>query len=886
MSPVGEGGSGVIALDRTLVVRSWDAWIARVTGIPAVAAIGRPLEELYPELRLRGMIERLQRVADGGGIEVLSPAFHKFLIPCAPQQAGSAFDRMRQHVVIAPVHGTEGVARITLTIEDVTPRLDRERMLVAQLEDGDESARMRAAQSLASMDAAPSLLADALADASWRVRRVAAESVGRTSGSEAVEMLIEAIEERHRDPALLNSALTALTHTISDPVPALCELLEIADVDVRTYSALALGMIASPAAVPALLRRLDDPDQNVRYHAIEALGRIGDRSAADAIASIAETRDFFLAFPALDALALIGETSVAPRLVPLLEDPMLISAVAPCIGELGSEDVAVPLAAMIGRPGVPVGLIALALAAVHDRLQSAFGEGALVRDLATQAMDASAVDAMVLALPDADEGERRGILTVLGWCPAPGVNVALAQHLSQAPLRETVAQALTGRGVPATEAVMDAARDGDDDTRRIAANVLGRIGDARAVPLLVSMLDEEPDTIITACGALGAIGDRAGYLPLLEVLDHHDASVRQAAVSALNSIGHPDMEQAVVARLDDPSPRVRESAVRVAGYFGYASALPRLLALCEDGDEMGRRASVEHLGNFEDEAAWDTIRRVLATDGSAGVRSAAARALGEPMSGNVDEALYAAGRDPNFWVRYYAARGLGRQPAITEDARTLLTSLALSDPAPPVRIAALEALAAQHAVRSIETFLQLHADSEEEVAIAAITALGRIEGGAGVAIATHSLVGELLRGDPARTVAAVRSLGSLRAPDAVTQLGALARSGRAIDTRIVAVMALAEIGTRAAVMQLVELASVAILRRDVARALTQLREDAVQWLASGLTNPDVGTRCVVVEALSRMRHPGATRLLATVLDDPSSAVRHAASQALSRLDLR
>src|SRR4029077_16930286 len=107
------------------------------------------------------------------------------------------------------------------------------------------------------------------------------------------------------------------------------------------------------------------------------------------------------------------------------------------------------------------------------------------------------------------------------------------------------------------------------EVRRAAAEVLGRVGSSEATLALILWLDDQADVIIATAGALGAIGDRRAFTPLLAVLDHDEAAVRQAAVSALNSIGHPRMEEAVAARLKDPSPRVRESAARIAGYFGY-----------------------------------------------------------------------------------------------------------------------------------------------------------------------------------------------------------------------------------------------------------------------------------------------------------------------------
>jgi hypothetical protein len=56
------------------------------------------------------------------------------------------------------------------------------------------------------------------------------------------------------------------------------------------------------------------------------------------------------------------------------------------------------------------------------------------------------------------------------------------------------------------------------------------------------------------------------------------------------------------------------------------------------------------------------------------------------------------------------------------------------------------------------------------------------------------------------------------------------------------------------------------------------------WAASR-DLPD-SARELLIEAVARMRHGGAARILASALDDPSAPVRALAARGLSRLDLR
>ena len=79
--------------------------------------------------------------------------------------------------------------------------------------------------------------------------------------------------------------------------------------------------------------------------------------------------------------------------------------------------------------------------------------------------------------------------------------------------------------------------------RATAVNILGEIGDARAVEPLIAMLTENPYES-NVMRALGDIGDARAVEPLVAMLKYEDWSVRKAAAEALEKIGDP---QAVAA---------------------------------------------------------------------------------------------------------------------------------------------------------------------------------------------------------------------------------------------------------------------------------------------------------------------------------------------------
>jgi HEAT repeat protein len=718
---------GVFTTDAGLVVQIWDAALARLTGIPADAARGKPLAELLPQLEERRLLTRFRRVLDEGVVEVLAPAFHHYLIPCAPSGPSKHFDRMQQRVTIAPLREDDQTVGVLVTVEDVTARIERERGLSEQLAHADEDERLSAAQVLAGGEAvepAPPLLA-ALGDESWRVRRVAVEGLARRAAPDAIAALLASVRENHHDLGLLNSALQVLAMSDVDTLSPLVEFLHDDDADLRMQAALALGEQRDVRATPALLRALDDADTNVRYHAIEALGKLRAAAAADALAAVAETRDFFLAFPALEALTRIGEARIAPRVVPLLEDESLREAAADVLGHIGDEGAVAPLAAVLNRPGAPVRAVARSLAALHDRYEQLYGEGAYIADLSRAAINATGARALLDALNETDTGGLRPLALVVGWLEGAAVERALTRLLGHRDARAEVVEALVRHGSPVTDLLIEQLGSEDLEIRKSAVVALGRIGDARAAPALVELLGEDPELLIPAADALAKIGDPRAFDALLGLVGDPNAGVRQAVVGALNSLGLPEMPGRVLPLLEDADPNVRESAVKIAGYFGYPECVELLLERCRDEDERVRRAAVEHLPFLEDERATPALLRAL-RDETPKVRAAAAGAMALAEDPEVSAALIEALGDEDSWVRYFAARSLGRQKfAESTDA---LAEVARDDNANHVRIAAVEALGRIGGETAISAVASLLKSDDPDLVRVATEAFGKLQG--------------------------------------------------------------------------------------------------------------------------------------------------------------
>lgn len=875
-----EPSIGIFTTDTQLLVTSWDSWLSTATGISGDDAVGKPLVAVIPDIQSRGLLGRFRPVLDLGVVEVLAPSFHKYLIPCPPQGRSRFFDRMRQRVTIAPLRDADRIVGTLVTLEDVTARIERERELSEDLKSRDEAVRLRAAEELAASDSEPAQrLVEAIADKSWRVRKIAVDGLARHSSKDTVASLLLSVRDQHKNLSVLNSALQVLAMTNLDIIPPLVEFLTGDDPYLRTYSAMVLGEQHDPRAVSPLIGALVDSDANVRYQAIESLGKLRALEAVHSLAAIAESGDFFLAFPALDALSRIGSPEVAARLAPLLENDLLRSPAAEALGQIGNEAIVAPLAAILNRSDSAAAVIAQALAAIYDRYEKAYHEGAYIADLARKALLPSGAQHLMDCLPEAGSDELRPVALVLGWLEGPAIERTLTRLIGRPAARKEVVEALVRYGPRVISLLIEQLDSDDLETRQASIIALGRIGDPRSVPPLLRVLTDDAELAVVAAGALAKIGDRRAFESLLGIMGHPALTVRQAVVGALNSIGHPDMAGEMAKRLLSPDPLIRESAVKVAGYFGYDDCRDLLLACCTDPEEQIRKTAIEHIPYLEDDRALPVIAKAL-RDETPKVRASAARALAQMSRTDALPLLLEALKDPDPWVRYFGAGSIGKLGC--PEALALLTHIVQYDTASHVRIAAAKAIGQIGGQRAAEILAPMTDNPDQDIAVAAITALGQVQH----PDAQSTILAALKSADPERRIGAVIGMKERSGAAVVSALQWTAATDP--DDRVVraAIDALAHRKSSESVAALLSLAASAKLRELSVSALSRLSHDAIEWLADGLNHAHVEIRLAALDALSRMKTPRATDALTMALEDAEVRLRLAAASALSHLGSR
>src|SRR5439155_24896592 len=110
-----------------------------------------------------------------------------------------------------------------------------------------------------------------------------------------------------------------------------------------------------------------------------------------------------------------------------------------------------------------------------------------------------------------------------------------------------------------------------------AAISLGEIGDRRAIPALRKMAETFPAQRLWAGYGLAALGEPKGFDLLTEVVSSDPRwTERRHAVEALGKLGDSRAVPVVVKALKDKHVNVRASAADALGKIGSPAALPAL----------------------------------------------------------------------------------------------------------------------------------------------------------------------------------------------------------------------------------------------------------------------------------------------------------------------
>ena len=195
----------------------------------------------------------------------------------------------------------------------------------------------------------------------------------------------------------------------------------------------------------------------------------------------------------------------------------------------------------------------------------------------------------------------------------------------------------------------------------------------------------------TSIRLLGNLGDARGLPILVNGLNDSQPTIRGAAASALGKLGLPQAVPHLVEALSKGIPSLRAAAAVGLGRLNAPTVIPALKESLHDKDPGVQAAVVDALLRLETpfHVVAPTIRNLMG-DKNPGIRSGAAKALGNGQIHDVMGPLTFLLKDPVPRPRIAATRSLGRVGG-RESLPTLKEALRDGDEA--VRATAAGALA-------------------------------------------------------------------------------------------------------------------------------------------------------------------------------------------------
>lgn len=444
--------------------------------------------------------------------------------------------------------------------------------------------------------------------------------------------------------------------------------------------------------------------------------------------------------------------------------------------------------------------------------------------------------------------------------------------------------------------------------RAFAAELLGRVGNAKAVPALLETAQatrtEDADVREIALRALARIGDPRAVLPLVEALKGAENWLAPRIADILVRHGEPVIEPMLAFLQDQTRHPARAWAANILGELKAHRAFPVLVTVLKDLDDEVRAKAAGALGKLGDRRAITYLLDHLLSDPAPFVRARIAGALGQFADNEVIDRLVRALGDPAWWVRMRSVEALEQIGATAEAPLTV----ALDDPDPEIRIRAAVALERLGVPTRLVGEIEREVDTPETHAM--LTKFG--VAGARELLAEHlhhqsprvrrsivaairhadrkDLAAELIERarhdeDPAVRAGALETLHALGAresvPAALDALGDVDERVRAAATGLLGDLGGAEL---TAVIQPKSADREPLVRAAAARALGLVRATGAERdFTRLLRDPEPLVRAAAAEGVAEAGWKGGVPILVELLGDAHESVRIAAARALGGL---
>ncbi len=671
--------------------------------------------------------------------------------------------------------------------------------LVQQARSADPDARQKAAYLVShSADARDfPLMFELLGDKDWRVRKTIVDGFVRDPRGEVIEHLLDALGDAE-NAGRRNSATEALVRIGDAGIPAIVQHLRRGpDADTRLSLVNLLGDLRSRDGFEALRETLQgETDINVASSIISSLGKFRDAAAIGPLVLVLARNDVWLKFHAVEALGEIGDRTALPGILPLYAEKSLRKPVLEAIGKIGDVGTVSFLLKIIADEE-KLNLTALrALVRIAEASKPRIvekNERELIQRKFRQAFPPVKVEPLIEQIQTTSKREVRSfVLKFLGWTGDARALPVLLSYLEQPETAEVAAQALIDFGPLSIPPILTALQNAQED---------------EVVALLLRVVN--------------AVGSGESIAAVIPFLDHENAMIRRLAIETLGELMHPAPVDYLLAKLDDPDVASQQAAVNAVS--ALVTAFPDI-----KNDVLSR------------------IRKLLQSTSIPTKLNALSIYVNIQGQGYPEELLLAS-KDSDPAIRQKAVSLMGR---FGEEQFADQLVLSLTDESPAVRLAAINVVVRLRPEKGIEPLISALEDSDVWIRTAAAQALGEYRQTRAVEPLLRHLESDL----PPVRIAVIEALGNL-AHGSVRSVLFRCATDSDVEIRRAAVLALARIPG----------------------------EDVFRRLFDALRDSDWRIRAAAATALGVRGDAKALEVLHHALDDPDTYVQESAVLALDRI---
>jgi len=361
---------------------------------------------------------------------------------------------------------------------------------------------------------------------------------------------------------LLGIAFLVLSGCIQqDPVHVAVKHLKDPSPAVRQQALEQLHSLHSRRAIAPVIACLQDPDPAVRAAAVATVTEWKEPQAVEPLGRCLQDPDPAVRLAAAQALPAFHDPRTVPPLIQALtaDDADLRAAAAAALGQIGDARAVEPLLAAAQAKAPETATAALAaLGALHDprALPAAIGALAAKDDsVGAQAVEtiakigAPAVEPLLARLQDPKPRVRARAAEVLGRIGDARAVGPLVDLLKQAQPEEPAANEENAPAAPKPDTDENAAPAAEEtpDVRHAAAAALGKLGAPAVDPLLACLVENDTEVCGRAVDALGQIGDARAVEPLVNLL------VKLTSSETVNGVNVRESLVAALPKLGPPA---------------------------------------------------------------------------------------------------------------------------------------------------------------------------------------------------------------------------------------------------------------------------------------------------------------------------------------------